>query len=73
MYVQVRESKKGSVPLLAAKRSVGVKPEVNPRNSFHAGNKAYNNGIHSGQMLQEVQNRGISGTTEIYLRKDSRL
>ena len=38
--------------MLAAKRSAGVAPEVNLRNSLHAGNKAHKRGIHPGSETQ---------------------
>ena len=34
--------------MLAAKRSAGVTPEMNLRNPSHAGDEAYNSGIHPG-------------------------
>ena len=34
--------------MLAAKRSAGVAPEMNLRNSLHAGDKARKRGIHPG-------------------------
>ena len=50
---------KGWAVLLAAKKSVGITPEVNLRNPLHTGNKAHQQGIHT-----ESKNRGISGSTK---------
>ena len=57
--------KKGSAATLAIIRSVVVAPEVNLRNTLHAGNEAYKQWLRNlGQMSPEVQNKGISGSTK---------
>ena len=55
--------------MLTSIQSAGVAPEVNLRNSWHAGDKAHKQGIHPsfethGRVSSEVQNRGISGPTK---------
>ena len=40
--------RKGSAAMLTSIQSVGVAPEVNLRNSLHAGDKAHKQGIHPG-------------------------
>ena len=50
--------------MLTSIQSAGAAPEVNLRNSLHAGNKAHKQGIHPGDMSPEIQNRGISGPTK---------
>ena len=45
--MQVCGSKKGSAAMLAVKRSAGVTPEVNLRNTLHTDEKAHKWGIHS--------------------------
>ena len=59
---------KGLATMLTSIQSAGVTPEVNLRNSLHAGNKAHKQGIHPGFETQgsitKVQNRGISSLTK---------
>ena len=54
---------KGSLAMLATKRSAGVASEVNLRNPLHANKEAHKWGT-SGQTSPEAQNRGISGPTK---------
>ena len=57
-YLQVVD-RKGSAAMLAAKRSAGVAPYVNLRNSLHPGHKVCKPGIH----LTRTPKQGISGFT----------
>ena len=52
MYLYKYLDQKGSAAILAVKRSASVAPEVNLRNSLHAGDEAC-----SGQTSPEVQHR----------------
>ena len=62
MQVFKYEFQKDSVAMLAVKSSAGVAPEVNLRNSLHAGNEVP--GFETQDRHHQVQNRGISGSTK---------
>ena len=57
-----------STTMLAVKRSAGVAPEMNPKNSLYKGNKHSSEvstlSLKPEQMSPEVQNRGIRGPTK---------
>ena len=57
-----------SAVMLAAKRSVGVAPDVNLRNQLHTGNEAGKQGIHTDfEIIVDITRspkRGITGLTK---------
>ena len=62
MQVFKYEDQKDSAAMLAVKSSAGVAPEVNLRNSLHAGKEVP--GFETQDRHHQVQNRGISGSTK---------
>ena len=67
LYMYKYVDQNSSATILATKRSVGVAPEVNLRNSLFTGDEACKQGIHPGfepyHQTSPVQNRCISGPT----------